>query len=66
MKDFSQLLIDKKEIIVENWLKKVHEDNQIESSCDLSRLAIVNQLEYVLLALATVICKNQHFWILSR
>lgn len=60
MKDFSQLLIDKKEIIVENWLKKVHEDNQIES------LAIVNHLEYVLLALATVLCKNQHFWILSR
>ncbi|MBE9211131.1 sensor histidine kinase [Plectonema cf. radiosum LEGE 06105] len=59
MKDFSQLLIDKKEIIVENWLKKVHEDNQIESSCGLSRLAIVNHLEYVLLALATVLCKNQ-------
>ncbi|MEB3218083.1 MAG: sensor histidine kinase [Nostocales cyanobacterium 94392] len=59
MKDFSQLLIDKKEIIVENWLKKVHEDNEIESSCGLSRLAIVNHLEYVLIALATVLSKNR-------
>jgi signal transduction histidine kinase len=59
MEDFSQLLFDRKEIIIESWLKKVCDDNKIESTSGLSRLAIVNHLEYVLIALATVLSKNQ-------
>lgn len=59
MEYFSQLLTDKKEIIVENWLKKVREDSQIESTYGLSRSAIVDHLDHVLTALATVLSKNK-------
>ncbi len=58
MEDFSQLLIDKKKVIIENWLKKVCQDSEIESTEGLSRPAIVNHLDHVLSALATVLSKN--------
>lgn len=59
MKDFSQLLIDKKEIIIENWLQRVREDSQIESTEGLSRPAIVDHLSHVLIALATVLSRDR-------
>lgn len=58
MEDFSQLLIDKKKEIIENWLQKVCQDSEIESTEGLSRPAIVNHLDHVLIALATVLSKN--------
>lgn len=58
MEDFSQLLIDKKKEIIENWLQKVCQDSEIESTYGLSRPAIVNHLDHVLIALATVLSKN--------
>ncbi len=58
MEDFSQLLIDKKKVIIQNWLKKVCQDSEIESTHGLSRPAIVNHLDHVLIALATVLSKN--------
>lgn len=58
MKDFSQLLINKKKEIIENWLQKVCQDSEIESTYGLSRPAIVNHLDHVLIALATVLSKN--------
>lgn len=59
MEDFSQLLIDNKEKIIERWLEKVCEDSRVESTDGLSRTAIVNHLNYVLTALATVLANNR-------
>lgn len=59
MEDFSQLLIDNKEKIIERWLKKVCEDSQIESTDGLSRPAIMDHLDHVLIALATVLSQDK-------
>lgn len=59
MQDFSQLLTDNKERIIEKWLKKVCEDDRIESTYGLSRPAIVDHLEHVLIALATVLSQDK-------
>ncbi|MGB6297476.1 MAG: sensor histidine kinase [Rivularia sp. (in: cyanobacteria)] len=59
MEDFSQLLIDNKEKIIERWMKKVCEDSQIESTDGLSRPAIMDHLDHVLIALATILSQNR-------
>ena len=55
MKDFSQTLISHKDKIIETWVEKVCQDSQIESTCGLSRPAIIDHLDHVLVALATVL-----------
>ena len=45
-----------KEKIIERWLEKVCEDSRVES---LSRRAIIDHLNYVLTALATVLANNR-------
>lgn len=59
MEDFSQLLVNNKEKIIERWLKKVCEDTQIESTDGLSRPAIMDHLDHVLIALATVLSQDK-------
>lgn len=59
MKDFSQSLLNHKDKIMQIWLEKVCEDGQIESTDGLSRPAIINHLDHVLVALATVLSQNK-------
>ncbi|MBW4597156.1 MAG: HAMP domain-containing histidine kinase [Brasilonema angustatum HA4187-MV1] len=59
MKDFSQLLRDKTQRIIKQWLEAVRRDKKISSTNHLSRTAIENHLDHVLLALATVLSQYQ-------
>lgn len=59
MEDFSQTLISNKDKIIETWLEKVRQDSQIESTYGLSRPAIIDHLEHVLVALATILSQNR-------
>lgn len=58
MKDFSNLLIDKTDKILEQWIEAVCQDKQIESTNDLPYLAVRNHLPDVLKAMATVLSHN--------
>jgi signal transduction histidine kinase len=58
MKDFSQLLEDKTQIIVEEWVEAVREDKKISITKNLSRSAIQNHLAEILKALAEVLAKS--------
>ncbi|KAF3885944.1 MULTISPECIES: sensor histidine kinase [Nostocales] len=58
MKDFSQLLQNKTQTIVEEWVKAVREDKKIPITKNLSRSAIKNHLTDVLSALADVLAKS--------
>jgi signal transduction histidine kinase len=55
MINFSQLLTEKTEIILVQWVEAVRQDRQIESADELSRPAIENHLSHVLSAMATVL-----------
>ncbi|MEL6461622.1 MAG: sensor histidine kinase [Cyanobacteria bacterium J06621_15] len=59
MKDFSQPLFDNKEKIIEIWLKKICEDNRVESTDGLSKPAIIDHLDHVLTALAKVLSQHR-------
>ena len=59
MNDFSQLLSDKVNIIIERWVTAVRQDRQIESADKLSRTAIQNHIALVLEAMVTVISQYQ-------
>ncbi|ARV57722.1 sensor histidine kinase [Nostocales cyanobacterium HT-58-2] len=59
MKDFSQLLRDQTQSIVEQWVEAVRQDKKISSTNNLSRTAIKNHLDHVLSALATVLSQYQ-------
>ncbi len=59
MNDFSQLLSDKVNLIIENWVNAVRQDRQIESADNLSRTAIQNHIALVLEAMVTVISQYQ-------
>ncbi|MBP5977458.1 sensor histidine kinase [Brasilonema sp. CT11] len=59
MKDFSQLLRDKTQRIMKLWVEAVRRDKKISSTNHLSRTAIENHLDHVLLALATVLSQYQ-------
>ncbi len=59
MEDFSQLLTENKDKIIEIWLKKVCEDSRIESTYGLSRPAIIDHLDHVLIALAVVLSQEK-------
>lgn len=59
MKDFSQVLVEKTEIILEKWVEAVRQDDSIESAEKLTRPAIENHLSHVLSAMATVLSQSQ-------
>lgn len=59
MLDFSQLLLDKIDIITDDWVRAVRQDRQIESADSLPPTAIQNHIVLVLQAMATVISKYQ-------
>lgn len=59
MKDFSQLLIDKTQLILNQWVEAVRQDSSIESADQLPRPAIENHLSHVLSAMATVLSQSQ-------
>ncbi|HEY9872047.1 MAG TPA: sensor histidine kinase, partial [Candidatus Obscuribacterales bacterium] len=59
MKDFSQLLLDKIDTIIEDWLVAVRQDEQIESARYLPHKALLDNLPRVLRAMATVLSHSQ-------
>jgi signal transduction histidine kinase len=59
MRDFSQLLVEKTETILVQWVEAVRQDKQIESADNLSRPAIENHLSQVLSAMGTVLSHSQ-------
>jgi hypothetical protein len=60
MMDFSQLLLDKTDPILKNWVEAVRQDRQIESADNLPHTAIENHLSHVLAAMATVLSESQN------
>lgn len=58
MIDFSQLLLEKSDAIVETWVTDVCQDRQIESTDDMSYTAVCNHMPYVLKAMATVLSQT--------
>ncbi len=58
--DFSQLLLDKTDAILEKWVEAVRQDNHIESDDNLSHSAIENHLSQVLTAMATVLSESKN------
>ncbi|BAY81904.1 two-component sensor histidine kinase [Calothrix parasitica NIES-267] len=59
MEDFSQPLLDNKEKIIETWLKQIREDSRIKSTDGLSKPAIIDHLDHVLVALVTVLSRHR-------
>lgn len=57
--DYNQLLVEKIDTIVKNWVEAVCLDRQISSADDLPRSAIRDHLPDVLMAMATVLSKSQ-------
>ncbi|MBD2166926.1 HAMP domain-containing histidine kinase [Calothrix membranacea FACHB-236] len=57
--DFSQVLAEKTEIILQKWVLEVRKDQHIESADDLSYTAIKNHLPDVIKAMVTVLSKSQ-------
>ncbi|MBW4573879.1 MAG: sensor histidine kinase [Aphanothece sp. CMT-3BRIN-NPC111] len=59
MKDFSQALLNKIDIIVENWIEAVRQDGQIESAKQLPYKAVRDSLPIVLQAIATMLSETE-------
>src|SRR4028119_52942 len=59
MINFSKLLTEKTQRIIEQWIEAVRQDQLIESADKLSRPAIENHLSLVLSAMATVLSHSQ-------
>ena len=57
--DFSQVLADKTDTILDKWVIAVRKDRRIESADDLSYTAIKNHIPDVLKAMVTVLSKSQ-------
>lgn len=57
--DFSQVLIDKSEAIVEEWVAAVFQDEQIEVTKELTYKAVRDSLPRVLESLSTVLSESQ-------
>lgn len=57
--NFSQLLVDKINAIVKNWVEAVRLDRQISSADDLTHSAIRDHIPDVLKAMATVLSQSQ-------
>lgn len=59
MLDFSQLLTDKIDTIVEQWVEAVRQDQEIESAQELTYKSLRNSLPRVLEAMATVLSQSE-------
>jgi hypothetical protein len=59
MINFGQLLVEKTETILKEWVEAVRQDRQIESANELSRPAIENHLSHVLSAMESVLSHSQ-------
>jgi len=59
MINFSEVLVEKTETVIDQWVEAVRQDRQIESANDLARPAIENHLSHVLSAMATVLSHTQ-------
>ncbi|WP_413171649.1 sensor histidine kinase [Anabaena azotica] len=57
--DFSQVLADKNDIILDKWVIAVRQDKQIESADNLSFSAIKNHIPYILKAIVTVLSTDE-------
>ncbi|MEH2381936.1 MAG: HAMP domain-containing sensor histidine kinase [Nostoc sp.] len=57
--DFSQVLAEKGDTILDQWIVAVRKDRRIESADDLSYTAIKNHIPDVLKAMVTVLSKSQ-------
>lgn len=58
MRDFSQLLAEKIDTIVEEWIEAVRQSRQIESADELSRTAIQDHVPNVLNAVVSVLSQT--------
>ncbi|MEC4817109.1 MAG: sensor histidine kinase [Scytonema sp. PMC 1069.18] len=59
MQDFSELLIERSQTIVSQWIKAVAQSRQISSADGLSRSAIRNHIDQVLAALTTILAQDR-------
>lgn len=59
MLDCSQLLADKTEAILTNWVEAVRQDRHIESADTLPHSAVKDHIPHVLVAMATVLSKTK-------
>ncbi len=59
MIDFSQLLLDKSDIIVENWVEAVRQDSKLQSAKNLPFKGIRDSIPDVLKAMATMLNPSQ-------
>ncbi|MEG4067395.1 HAMP domain-containing sensor histidine kinase [Microcoleus sp. Pol11C2] len=58
--DYSQVLAEKTDIIVQNWIEAVRQDRKIESADALPHSAIENHIPHLLAAMATVLSQYQN------
>lgn len=58
--DYSQLLADKTDTILKNWIEAVRQDRKIENADTLPHSAITNHIPQLLAAMATVLCQDQN------
>jgi len=58
--DYSQVLADKTDTIVKNWIAAVRQDRKIESADTLPHSAIKNHIPQLLAAMATVLSQYQN------
>ena len=59
MKDFSLTLLNKIEIIIEEWVKAVQQDEQIPTAKELTYKGIRNSLPILLQAIATILSQSE-------
>ncbi|BDA70059.1 histidine kinase [Calothrix sp. PCC 7716] len=59
MRDFSQLLNERSQTIVSQWVKAVAQSREITSTDGMSRSAIRNHIDQVLAALVSVLAQDQ-------
>ena len=58
--DYSQVLADKTDTIVQNWIETVRQDRKIETAEVLPYSAIENHIPYLLAAMVTVLSQYQN------
>jgi RsbT co-antagonist protein rsbRD N-terminal domain len=59
MQDFSQLLLDKSDTILEDWIAAIRADNQIETANDLPYKSLQDSIPRLIQAMATVLSQSQ-------
>jgi signal transduction histidine kinase len=59
MKDFSQALVNKIDTIIEQWIKAVRQDSEIETANHLPYKSVLDSMPKVLRAMATVLSQSQ-------